>query len=107
MPHPFPPSDPNASIDIREDKDSLTFPVIVQPRASKNGIVGIHGKALKIRMTAPPVDGEANSACMAFLSKTLGVPKNHIEIIQGAGSRKKTIRVTGMEPKTLLSRLGL
>lgn len=93
-------------MDIREDKKGLNFAVIVQPRASKNEIAGIHGQALKIRLTAPPVDGGANAACIAFLSKTLRIPQKNIKIIRGTSSRNKLIRVIGIDSKNVLSRLG-
>ncbi len=101
------PSPEIPSIDLREEKDSLTFPIVVQPRASKDEISGIHGQALKIRLSAPPVDGEANAACIQFLSKILGLPRSAIEIIRGTSSRKKLIRVTGIDSETFISRFKL
>jgi hypothetical protein len=71
----------------------------VQPRAGKNGIAGIHGERLKIRLTAPPVDGEANKACAAFLSEIFGIPKSAVEIVEGFKSRSKTIRLAGLTPE--------
>ncbi len=69
----------------------------IQPRASKNEIVGIHGEtALKIRLTSPPVDGAANSACIEFIAHILGIRKKQIEIASGKKSRIKQIKLSGI-----------
>ena len=83
----------------------VTFAVRVVPRASKNEIVGIHGDALKIRVTAPPVEGRANEALIAFLAKRLGVRKSQVEIVAGATSRRKMIRVIGVSAHEVEERL--
>ncbi len=80
-------------IDIREDSEGLTFWVYVQPRASKDGFAGTHQNALKIRLTAPPVEGAANKQCIELIAKTLAWPKSAIDIISGRTSRHKHIRV--------------
>ena len=69
--------------------------VRVQPRSDRNGITGLVGDALKLRLTAPPVDGEANLACRKFFAKLLKVPLSNVEITHGQTSRDKTIKVTG------------
>lgn len=69
------------------------FKVYVQPRASRNEISGCRQDALKIRLNAPPVDGEANKACLKFLAGKLGIPRSALEIISGATCRTKKIRV--------------
>ncbi len=69
----------------------MTFKVFIQPRSSKNMITGIHGDALKIKLTAPPVDGAANKMCIKYLAKCLNIPKSAIEIISGLTSRSKVI----------------
>jgi uncharacterized protein (TIGR00251 family) len=81
---------------ITEAKGGVTFAVRVVPRASRNEIVGIHGDALKVRLTAPPVEGRANEALVAFLAQRLGVRKSQVEIVAGTTSRRKMIRVTGL-----------
>ena len=78
---------------ITETEGGVTFAVRVVPRASKNEIVGIHGDALKVRLTAPPVEGRANEALITFLAKRLGVRKSQVEIVTGAASRRKMICV--------------
>jgi len=72
--------------------------VRVVPRASKNEISGRHGEAVKIRLTAPPVEGAANEALISFLSEILGVRKGQIEILSGHASRDKIVCVVGLLP---------
>jgi len=84
-------------LDIREHDLGLTFKVLVQPRSSKNEIKGLHDDALKVRITAPPVDGAANKACLKFLAKYLDVPASSLAVVSGMSSRTKHIRVN-LEP---------
>ena len=65
----------------------------IQPKASKNEIVGIHGDALKLRITAPPVEGAANKEIVKFLSKLLKRPKSAITIISGETGRAKVVEI--------------
>ncbi len=74
--------------------------VRVIPRSSKNAIAWEEG-ALKVRLTAPPVDGAANEALLALLSERLGLPKRDIHIVHGATGRHKTIEITGMTAEAL------
>ena len=76
---------------IREHPNGIVFKVFVQPRSSKNKIVGVHGGALKIKVTAPPVEGAANKMCLKFLAKCLATPYCRLEIIAGQNSRTKQI----------------
>jgi len=71
----------------------------LQPKASSDEIVGIHGDRLKLRITAPPIDGKANEHIVKWLSKLFGVPKSDIEILQGELGRQKTLRIRS--PKIL------
>jgi len=82
----------------------LVFKVHIQPRSAGNQIAGVREDAVKIRLTAPPVDGEANRACIKFLAKQLNVAKSDLEIISGAGSRSKKIRVHLANDKTRAKR---
>ena len=68
----------------------------IQPRASKNGIGVMENGKLKIRLTAPPVDGAANEALVKFLADTLSVPKSQVEIVSGHTAREKIVRITGI-----------
>lgn len=86
---------------ITEHADGVTFSVHVQPRASRNGICGIQGDAIKLRLTSPPVEGEANRLCIEYLAKLLNVPKSAVAIIAGEKSRHKTIRVAGATARSV------
>jgi uncharacterized protein (TIGR00251 family) len=77
----------------RQTGDGLVVNVFVQPRASRNQVAGLHGEALKLRLTAPPVDGAANRMCIAFLADLLEVPKSTLEIVAGHSSRNKQVLV--------------
>jgi len=85
-----------SQLKITEAGGGVTFAVRVVPRASKKEIVGVHGDALKVRLTAPPVEGRANDALIAFLAQWLGVRKSQVEIVAGATSRRKMIRIIGL-----------
>jgi len=83
----------------RKNKDeaaAVTLSIRIQPRASKNEIVRREGGGLKIRLTAPPVDGAANEALTRFLADALSVPKSQVEIISGHTSRDKIVRIHGV-----------
>lgn len=82
-----------------------TLSVRVQPRASRNEVAGLVGETLKIRLTAPPVEGAANDACLAFLAKLLDLAPSRLAIVQGARSRTKLIRITGLTQAEVTARL--
>jgi uncharacterized protein (TIGR00251 family) len=77
----------------RWDGADLILRVQVQPRARREEFAGLHGDALKVRLTAPPVDGKANAALIAFLAKTFGVAKREVTLLQGETGRSKLVRV--------------
>lgn len=79
----------------RESAGSLLLSLHVQPGAKKTEIVGLHGGALKIRLAAPPVDGKANESLVAYLAQRLEVPRAQVELVSGATSRLKRLRVRG------------
>jgi uncharacterized protein len=79
----------------------VTLSVRIQPRASKNEIVALAGGGLKIRLTAPPVDGAANEALVKFLADTLSIPKSHVEIVSGHTSREKIVRIHGISDEDI------
>ena len=83
-------------IPIGETETGVTFAVKVHPRAKKAAITGELGDALKVSLTAPPIEGRANDACIEFFARLLKVPRSSITIASGAGSRNKVIRVTGV-----------
>ncbi len=80
-------------LDIKKTDTGICFKIFVQPKASKNAVVGLHDDALKIRLTAPPVDGAANKLCLKFLSKITGISKSAFEIASGHTSRTKQILI--------------
>ncbi len=81
---------------IHNSSAGVTFAVKVHPRAKKNAITGEVGDALKVALTAPPVDGKANEACVEFFAKLLKVPRSSVTIASGQTSRNKVIRVSGI-----------
>ena len=81
----------SASSPIQKTQHGVVVSVYVQPRSSKNAVVGIYGEAIKIKLKAPPVDGAANKMCAAFVAKTLGLPKSAVEILSGHTSRAKRL----------------
>ena len=90
---------------IKQSADGVTFAVKVHPRAKKNGITGEVGEALKIGLTAPPVEGRANEACVEYLAAVLKVPRASITIAAGLTSRNKVIRVRGLTAAQVEERL--
>ena len=81
---------------IKEIANGVQFAVRVIPGASKNEVAGIQDGALKLKLTAPPVEGKANRACVDFLAGLLGVRRSALAITAGEKSRKKTVSVDGM-----------
>ena len=92
-------------VEIKNSSGGVTFAVKVHPRAKKNAITGTVGDALKVSLTAPPVDGKANAACMDFFAKLLNVPRSSVTIAAGQSSRNKVIRVAGLSAEELQRRL--
>jgi len=82
-------------INYTEKDGKLTFKVRVVPRSSRNEIVGEHDGALRIRLTAPPVEGAANAALLRTLARAFDVSPGSVAIISGATSRTKTVSITG------------
>jgi uncharacterized protein (TIGR00251 family) len=83
-------------VPIQTSPNGVTFAIKVHPRAKKNAIAGEVGDALKVALTAPPVDGKANESCVEFFAKLLKVPRSSVTIAAGQTSRNKVIRVTGL-----------
>lgn len=84
-------------MNIKEFPDGVAIKVRVQPRAVKNEISGLFGDALRLRLTAPPVDGAANAACIDFFARLFRIPRQQIEIISGHTGRNKIIKVYGIK----------
>ncbi len=92
-------------LEIKETKQGAQFKIKVQPRAAKNEISGVIEGALKVRLTSPPVDGEANAACVKFFSALLQTAKSNIAIVSGETSRNKILEVRGQTAAQVKARL--
>ncbi|MCG6886361.1 MAG: DUF167 family protein [Proteobacteria bacterium] len=79
--------------------DTLQLHVYLQPRASRDEIVGPHGDNLKIRITAPPVDGKANQHLLRFLAREFRVPLSQVALLSGQASRTKLVQI--QQPRQL------
>lgn len=87
--------------------DGCRFAVRVQPRASRTEIVGVQEDVLRVRLTAPPVDGQANAALVQLLAERLGVRRADISIMAGQTGRNKQVEVAGVSPAEVVKRLGV
>ena len=83
----------------------VTFAVRVMPRSSRNQIVGVEGRALKIKLTAPPVEGAANAALIEFVAEWLGVRRSAVSIVSGDKARNKLVRVSGVTREQVLQKV--
>ena len=92
---------------LSKSAGGVSLEVKVQPRSSRNQIVGEQNGALKIKLTAPPVDGEANAALIGFLASRLRIPRQKIHLVKGDTSRQKIVEIDGLDPDQLLARLDL
>ena len=92
-------------IPIRDTPSGATFQIKVHPRAKQNAITGEVGDALKLALTAPPIEGRANQGCVAFLAELLNVPRSSVTIAAGETSRNKLIRVSGLSAAQVETRL--
>ncbi|HEY6352405.1 MAG TPA: DUF167 domain-containing protein [Candidatus Angelobacter sp.] len=92
-------------IPLKQTANGITFSIKVQPRARKNAITGAIGEALKLSLTAPPVEGKANHAVIDFLADFFDIPRSSVTIASGASSRLKLIRIAGANLQALEQRL--
>lgn len=81
---------------ISEHEGCIRITCRVQPRASREALAGMIGNALKIALTAPPVEGKANAALCAFFAKTLKCPKSAVSIVSGTTSKNKIVELQGI-----------
>jgi uncharacterized protein (TIGR00251 family) len=81
------------------------FTVHVQPRASRTEVAGLHDGCVKVRLAAPPVDGEANAELVRFVADKLGVPKARVHLLSGQTSRRKTLTIDGMDAPAAIAAL--
>lgn len=84
---------------------SVVLNVYVQPKASANRIAGLHAGALKICITAPPVDGKANKAIITYIARFFGLPKTAVRIDSGQHSRTKRVHISGISASSATEKL--
>lgn len=85
--------------------EEITLKVYLQPKSSKNEVVGPYRDGIKIKVTAPPMEGKANEALIRFLAGALNVSPSCIEILKGRHSREKTLSISGILEQELVKRL--
>lgn len=90
---------------VEHDGDDLVLTLRVQPRAKNDAIVGPHGDAIRVRITAPPVEGKANDHLVRFLAKRFCVHRRDITLVSGESGRDKRVRITGARPDAELAAL--
>lgn len=92
-------------IPIQESVKGITFAVKVHPRAHRNAITGTVGDAVKLALTAPPVEGKANQAVIEFLADLFAIPRSSVTIASGETSRNKVVRISGLNRVAVEQRL--
>jgi len=85
--------------------NDIVIKVKIVPGSSKNKIIGVYNNALKITITAPPVEGKANKKCIAYLAKYFDVAKLKVEIISGKNSKNKLIKIYDISQKEFLDKI--
>lgn len=95
---------------IEATRGGVRLHLFIQPKSSKNEIVGLHNDLLKIKLTAQPIDGKANEALIEFLADYFDIPKRHIILVRGDTGRNKTVELQGLtesEVKLKLAKFGV
>jgi hypothetical protein len=92
---------------LEERGGGVRIPVRAVPRASKSELAGEHDGALRVRLAAPPVEGEANAELVRFLAKRLGVPRSSVRVVSGETGRNKVVEVDGVDLETARRALGV
>ncbi len=82
--------------------EDIILKVYLQPKSSKNEVVGPYRDGIKIKVTAPPIEGKANEALIRFLAKEFGISSSCIEILNGHHSREKRLKILGLATQELL-----
>lgn len=90
---------------LRGTESGVRIEVLVQPRASRTRAVGEHDGRLKIQLAAPPVEGAANDALVAYLAEKLRLPKGGISIVAGETGRRKSVEIHGVEARAVAEAL--
>ena len=86
--------------------ETVRLSVRLTPRASREEIAGFEGETLRVRVTAPPVEGRANRALVRLLAKRLGLPRGAVHVVTGQTSRSKVVAIDGLDATELRRRLG-
>src|SRR5215469_6155915 len=92
-------------VPVKDTSEGVTFTVKVHPRARKNAITGTVGEALKLALTAPPVEGRANQAVVEFFADLFEIPRSSVTIASGARGRRKVIRVKDVSKQAIEDKL--
>jgi uncharacterized protein len=95
----------SSTIEVQERGGAITLAVRVIPRASRDAIEGEYQGALKIRLTAPPVDDRANDALIRLLAERLNVPRSAVRIVAGEKGRTKRVEITGARREQIIEML--
>ena len=90
-----------SGVRVTVSNGSVRFAVRVQPRASSTEVSGIHGDAVKVRLSAPPVDGAANDALVIFFAEVFNVPRRDVRIVAGESSRSKIVEIHGISERAV------
>ena len=85
------------NIPYKKTKDGIVIEVKVEPRSSKKGVAGVMDNVLKVKLTAPPVEGEANEQLIEVVSELTGVRKSAIRIVRGLSSKRKVVEIKGVD----------
>ena len=91
---------------VRDERGGAVLEVVVVPRASRTRVVGEHDGRLKLQLAAPPVDGAANEALLAFLADALGVRRTALALLRGETGKRKSIRIEGVAAAAVEAALG-
>lgn len=83
-------------IPYKKTRDGILIEVKVEPRSSRKKITGVIDNVLKVKLTAPPVDGAANEQLIGIISEETGIKKSGIRIIRGLSSKRKVIEIKGV-----------
>jgi uncharacterized protein (TIGR00251 family) len=83
----------------------ITLKIYLQPRSSKNEILGPYRDGIKVRVTAPPAEGKANEALIRCLAKEFDIPPSQVEIIKGLHSREKILKLSGLQNSNLINKV--
>jgi len=92
-------------IPVTESSKGISFSIKVHPRARKNAITGVMGDALKLALTAPPIEGRANQAVIEFFAELFEIPRSSVTIASGETSRNKKVKIAGLTRAAVVARL--